>query len=179
MPAERDAQTINMSKSLKRAFIVIGLFFLCLFVAIGYTLTLAFRTHQPLVKERYYETGLDYQKRLDALERGREQGYAIQSAILGAKQVSRETPRLEWKLVNTQGRAIESAEFMVVFDRPASTKQQRVYRFDLSNGEKVNETTYAFATDIELPASGYWEVKFDGSVNGDADVFARSRFFAQ
>lgn len=171
-----------MGTELRRAFIVIGVFFLTLFVAIGYTLKLAFENHQPLLVDRYYERGLDYQQYLDGLERGRSEGWDFEAKILEeGTALSRGEQNIEVRLVNRKSAQIspKNASVRLTFDRPATTEGRREFEFSLDDARKVAGDGYAFVAAVELPRSGYWDVRLDGRINDGADVFRQARILVR
>ncbi|MCB1200396.1 MAG: FixH family protein [Leptospiraceae bacterium] len=66
-----------MSKSLKKALVLIGIFYLFMFAAIGYTLAIAFEKHQDVMDEAYFEKGLNYQETLDRRALAQKNGWYV------------------------------------------------------------------------------------------------------
>ncbi len=172
-----------MGKELRRAFIIIGVFFLTLFAGIGYTLKLAFENHQPVLVDRYYERGLDYQKHLDALERGRSEGWDFEAPMLeDGAALARGEQNIEVRLVNRKSpkvsEKIENASVRLTFDRPATTDGRQEFEFSLADAQKSGDG-YAFVAAVQLPRPGYWDVRLDGTINDGADVFRQSRILVR
>jgi nitrogen fixation protein FixH len=171
-----------MSRSLKRAFILIGVFFIALFIGIGFTLKLAFASHEPVTDERYYERGLDYQQRLDALSRGEANGWELDSSLFQDPEATTLAPgvtAVEWTLTNRRGEEIQNAEVRITLDRPATSAGRTTRVVRLADGERINASLYRFKTDLALPRAGYWDVTFEAKVNADAELSRTGRVFVR
>ncbi len=171
-----------MSRSLKRAFTIIGLFFIALFIGIGFTLKLAFENVEPVTDERYYERGLDYQQRLDALNRGEANGWELDSSLFQdpeARPLAPGVHPVEWTLANRRGEEIQDAEVRITLDRPATSSGRTTSVVRLADGERINASLYRFKTNLALPRGGYWDVTFEAKVNSDAELSRTSRVFVR
>lgn len=171
-----------MSQSLKRAFILIGAFFIALFIGIAFTLKLAFESHEPVTDERYYERGLDYQQRLDALSRGAAEGWELDSSLFQdpeAASLAVGIAPVEWTLANRRGEEIKNAEVRITLDRPASSAGRTTSVVRLADGERINASLYRFKTNLALPRAGYWDVTFEAKINADAELSRTSRVLAR
>lgn len=167
-----------MSRSLKRAFTLIGAFFIALFIGIGFTLKLAFENHEPVTDERYYERGLDYQQRLDALNRGAAEGWELDSSLFEdpeARPSETGVIPVEWTLANRRGEEIKNAEVRITLDRPASSQGRTTSVVRLADGERISASLYRFKTNLSVPRAGYWDVTFEAKLNSDAELSRTSR----
>ncbi|MBX7057659.1 MAG: FixH family protein [Leptospirales bacterium] len=154
-----------MSRSLRTAFITIGLFFAVLFAAGAYTMKLAFAGHEPALNEGYYEMGLDYQPRLDALRRGREQGWRLLPDFENHAVLSNAAPVVVWRLQAPPGRSIESAKLSITVEHPASVRGRRQVQATLDQAQREGPSMLVFRTPLKFERSGVYEIQAELSVN--------------
>lgn len=154
-----------MSKSMRTAFILIGAFFVALFIGLGITLRLAFSGFEPAMDENYYEKGLDYQPRLDALQRGKEQGWTLSPGFANRSAIPASTEQIVWRLENRSGAAVESGELRVTIDRPASVRGRQVEVQPLSDARRVAAGSIEFVTPTRFRVPGEYEIGAVATVN--------------
>lgn len=143
-----------MSRSLKRAFTLIGVFFAVLFVAIGATLSLTFAAFEPPMDDSYYRRGLEYQQQLQKLADGRQSGWKL---VLF--NISRDKPvvvgpvPVELHLIGG-GPYDGVVEMDLRLERPASTRGRQLLRF---RGQRSG-SKFVFKGMLQVSAPGAWEL---------------------
>ena len=141
-----------MSKSLKQAFALIGLFFALLFAAVAITLQLAFAGFEPSLDDSYYRRGLDYQERVNRLERGRKAGWEL-SLRLPPEPVPMGPVVIEAMLAGS-GAKEEQPELQLRLERPASTRGRQSV---IVRGRRVGNAL-RFRAEMPVRAPGTWEL---------------------
>ncbi len=158
-----------MSKSLRQAFWLIGVFFALLFVAIGYTLHLAFSGFEPSMDEAYYRKGMDYQVHIDRFRRGETAGWRLEGGIPSTGVTVGNRP-VRFRL--TAPKPIgETVRLQLRLERRASTRDRQQI---VVPGE-VRGNDVAFSGSLRVPGPGSWELFADAGTATTA-VFRRMPF---
>lgn len=166
-----------MSKSLKRAFIAIAFFFVCLFGAAGYTIALAVKHSEPILDERYYEKGLDYEKRLSKMRLANEEGWDFETKLLSERNLPYNETGYKIALQIPEGQAPQKVNLTVTIDRPASSK----FRVEKTlTGEQAvkRNNEWVFQTDLAMPAPGYADIKLEANIDDRVVLYKNHRAYA-
>ncbi|MCB1305629.1 MAG: FixH family protein [Leptospiraceae bacterium] len=152
---------------MKTAFWLIGIFFVVLFIALGYTLKVAFENQEPILDESYYEKGLDYQAHIDAREKAEKLGFVIQSDLFEKSSLSRGQQNLKWTLVIPAGQSVDrnSLEFKLILDQPATSKYRQIVDIKGSEASEQNGNL-VFEKEVTLNRPGYWDLSLEGKADG-------------
>jgi len=76
--------------SVKRIFYIIGGFFVIFFVAVGYTIYIAQKNFEPVMDQRYYEKGLNYEQRKHEFEKSKEKNWQASINILDRDSIKKD-----------------------------------------------------------------------------------------
>ena len=167
-----------MSRSLKIAFTFIGSAFLLLFLAIGITLRLAYQNFEPITDSDYYRKGLEYQSRLDSVDRAKTNGWLLDSNFFHSNNIKAGKFQTEFVLSNSQNKALESGKIRVLLERPATSSAKRIYDMDVSLSQKATGGDYVVPLEILIPESGSWDVSVEMVIDNDMLIMKQKRIFA-
>lgn len=147
----------NMDKSLKRAFIVIGIAFSALMGATVYTLKVALAGHEKVVDPAYYEKGNNYDKIVAQKKEFLKEGYDFYSPIL-EKRTSLHSGSNPVEIQFRKG-DIPITDAIVVFywERPATKK------FD-SNVSLVHSKDGIYTGNVQILSYGQWVLTVSAKV---------------
>lgn len=169
-----------VSRSLKIAFGIIGVVFVIFFVAMYHFVKTAFDVYEPPVEERYYEKGLDYQKRVSEFERARAAGWSMQVNVFEGKSVKKGANLL--RIVLVRDASIKQPEAAaqdpgrlaahVTVSHRASLKGGRSYDFRLSDFQKRSADHMELEQTMDVPLSGRVEVTVEARPSADSAIFA-------
>lgn len=164
---------------MKTAFWLIGIFFLLLTGGLAYTLKLALDHSEPILDEKYYEKGLDYQAHIDAREKAVALGYRLEGEVFDASSLPRGKQSLSWTLVVPQEQNLkpEDVEFRVTLDQPATSKYRQVVNIAAADIQQENGNL-VFQKEIDIARPGYWDVIIEGQM-GDLYVHRSQRLAVQ
>lgn len=162
-----------MSKDLKIAFSVIVVFFLGLFVAVGVTIRLAVKDHEPVIDENYYERGLLYENEAELLRRAEDEKWVLQSEILDQRTMRPGEREVSIKIFSETGVALTGADVTVKVELPASVKYRKIHDF-----KPVEGSPGLYTGRLNLPNPGMWEIVVKAEINNNAMVVERRRVTA-
>jgi hypothetical protein len=161
-----------VSSSLRRAFIVIGLFFAVFFVAIFYTVRTAVQSYEPPTDPGYHEKGMDYQKRIDEFDRAKERGWSLKVNLFDKDSIPYGENTLTVLLEKDASKP--SGEFgplnrdavIVIISHPASVEGRKILQFPASDfARSGNQMKMDKKIDVSL--KGVAEISIE--VRPDAD----------
>lgn len=168
-----------MSRSLKIAFGLIGVVFVIFFAGMYHFVSTAFAVYEPPVEERYYEKGLDYQKRVSEFERARAAGWTMQVNLFEGKTVKKGVNSLRIVLLRDPSikRPAVAAEdpgrmaAHVTISHRASLKGGRTFDFHLSDFQKRSDDRMELEQPVEVPLSGRVEVTVETRPTADSAIY--------
>ena len=166
-----------MSKSLRRAFYCIGLAFLGLFTWLFFMVNIAFEIDEPVLDTSYYKKGMNYQKRIDGLKKGREAGYLLESKIFSTGQANQGEIPTEFLLRGPDESFPREVDFQVRMERPASIKGRKIIRLKLADARRQSAREYVFPATLQAPLPGYWEIHVEVNLGADAILYRRHRIY--
>lgn len=161
-----------MSKSLRTAFILIGVTLTSVITFLVLVTRMAILQHEPVMDSSYYEKGLDYEARIRSLKKAEEQGWALNVPFKDFGELSRGSNPLSMTL--TGPAAPKSAVLRVIVERPATAKDRKTIEVDMSKAKPV-PGGLEFAVDLNLPEHGQYEISSEVRVNNEADVYVRRK----
>ncbi len=163
-----------MSRSMKRAFAIIGGFFILLWVSIAYTLTLAFRHFEPVMDPNYSirQAHLPPQP----VEQSRS-AWALSSPLFEQERISRGTLVIPIRLASRTGAIVPAGTLEVRCERPATTVGGSFQTIPLENVQQGKPGEYEVA--VPIPSPGFWEVSVIAKIKDGEPVYLRHRFVAQ
>ncbi|PJZ26374.1 nitrogen fixation protein FixH [Leptospira hartskeerlii] len=146
-----------MDVSLKRAFWVIKIAFLALFVATFFTVKLALAGHTPTIDSNYYEKGLKYEQSILSQRKMIEAGYGFQanwiqnpSALHSGKQ------ELELEFQHGQQK-IKDAQIQVQLDKTATEKFNEIITLKETSPGKYKGM-------LSIPFPGEWRISISAKI---------------
>ncbi|GBF37306.1 FixH family protein [Leptospira johnsonii] len=146
-----------MDVSLKRAFWVIKIAFLALFVATFYTVKLALAGHTPTIDSNYYEKGLKYEQSILSQRKMVEAGYGFQADWLqnpNIIQSGKQELQLEFK---HNGQKIQGAHIQVQLDKTATEKFNETITLKEATPGKYQGT-------LSIPFPGEWRISISAKI---------------
>ena len=165
-----------MSKSLKRAVIVMGIAFAILVAGIVYSFKIASDSFEPAMHEDYVNRGLDYQKLLDSNEKARSEGWSLEVKT-GTLHTAIENI-LPITVANEKGLPIESIEFEAYLERPATMKKRRKIIIDNVEG-CVQSAACNLQGKVDKLAPGYYDLMIIAILNKSSRLVLQKRMIAQ
>jgi hypothetical protein len=161
-----------MSKSLRIAFILIGLTLSATIIFLVLVARVAIQNHEPVMDSSYYEKGLDYEARVRSLKKGEEQGWVLDVPFQEGAEMPRGTSKLVLKLSGPA--QPKSAALRVMVERPATAKYRQTIELNMS-GAKAVPGGLEFPVEINLNERGTFEIFSEVRVNDEADVYVRRK----
>lgn len=156
-----------MSKSLKKAMILIGIFYTMMFGAIGYTLNKAFSEHQDVMDTEYYSKGLDYQAIIDRRAKAKKAGWSLKGLPQDNSHFKAGVPiPLEVIIKGNDGKNVNQAQLKIVLDKRAGGG--RLKDIIISPNEKG-----ILKGQFILPEAGYWEVYIFADLKDAGEIVER------
>ncbi len=149
----------NLSKSVKRAFIAMGIAFFFLIVATIYTVYIANKDFEPVADPNYYEKGLNYDKEIEKKLEMLEEGYHFETNLLtdryplktGSNKVS---VNLLKKDINVQ-----DAKVFIQWERAATHKFTKKVELNFSKEDLLYTGT------VDIPHYGQWIITLSSDIN--------------
>ncbi|MDH5719674.1 MAG: FixH family protein [Spirochaetia bacterium] len=161
-----------MSKSLKIAFILIGVFFLILFSVNFYYVTLAHEVKQPLIDERYYEKGLFFQEELNKKARAKEEKWKLESEILINGNLKEGENEIKVRIFSEKNIAVTDAEVYIFLERTATANLRQKIKLLIEKPEKNAGDGVFFKGKLNVPAKGNWDLSIKALINKKAALDA-------
>ncbi|TGM11510.1 nitrogen fixation protein FixH [Leptospira selangorensis] len=146
-----------MDVSLKRAFWVIKIAFLALFVATFYTVKLALSGYTPAIDSNYYEKGLKYEQSILSQRKMIEAGYGFQADWIqkpSILQSGKQELQLEFKHGQEK---IKGAQIQVQLDKTATEKFNETITLKEITPGKYKGT-------LSIPFPGEWRVSISAKI---------------
>ena len=165
-----------MSTSLKKAFSLIIAFFITLWIAIAYTLTLAFTHFEPVVDPNYsIKKKTLHPVAVDAAK----SRWSLGSSLFDQDALRRGELTLPIVLASRVGRTPEQLRLEVRLERPATRKGGSMRVLTLDDARRDESGRYHFEVTLPVPAPGYWEAELRAKLGESEEIFARHRWFVQ
>ena len=165
MPAIRhvDAQEART----KRIFLAaLAAFSLTVLTVNGFMIYMASASWTGLSVENAYESGLDYNQRLEQARLQAENGWTSELAVSQAQPGS---GTVEFRLVDAKARPLSGATVEMMLFRPTSDgRDAKVALVEEANG--------VYRADVAVPAPGIWDAYIAASTS-DGDYHRRERLF--
>lgn len=161
-----------MSKSLRNAFILIGLALGSVMIFLTLVARMAIMSHEPVMDSSYYEKGLDYEARVRSLRKGEEGGWVLDVPFKDFAELPRGANQLTMKL--TGPAQPRSAVLRVILERPATAKQRQTVEVDMA-GAKVVPGGLEFPVALTFAEHGTFEISSEVRINNEADVYVRRK----
>ncbi|BDA78660.1 hypothetical protein LPTSP3_g15900 [Leptospira kobayashii] len=138
-----------MHKSLKQAFLLIGVTFLTLFLATFITVRIALAGHTPPVDSNYYEKGLNYDQTVATQKEMLSEGYDFEAAWF-QKQTSLKPGKQTVAVKFIRGKeTVSEADLKLKLERSATDSFNRTVKLkEISKG--------IYQGEIEIPFAGSW-----------------------
>lgn len=173
-----------MSSSLRRAFIVIGLFFVVFFVAIFYTVRTAVKSYEPPTDPAYHEKGLDYQKRNDEFDRARARGWTAKINLFDAESIQAGENTLTVVLEKDPSKP--AGEFgpadrdavLVTISHPASVEGRKLLQFPASDFVRSGNTMQ-MSKKVDVSLKGVVEVSVEVRPDADSAIHISKKLTVQ
>ncbi|TGM86679.1 FixH family protein [Leptospira licerasiae] len=146
-----------MDVSLKRAFWVIKIAFLALFVATFFTVKLALAGHTPTIDSNYYEKGLKYEQSILSQRKMIEAGYGFQSDWIknpNSLRSGKQDLLLEFKHGEQK---IKGAQIQVQLDKTATEKFNESIVLQETSPGKYQGT-------LSIPFPGEWRISISAKI---------------
>ncbi|PJZ79060.1 FixH family protein [Leptospira neocaledonica] len=146
-----------MDVSLKRAFWVIKIAFLAIFVATFYTVKLALAGHTPAIDSNYYEKGLKYEQSILSQRKMIEAGYGFQADWIqnpNSMRSGKQELQLEFK---HYGQKIKGAQIQVQLDKTATEKFNETITLKEGTSGKYQGTLF-------VPFPGEWRISISAKI---------------
>lgn len=169
-----------LSKSLKRAFWMIGLLFIFLVAGLGVILKIAFEHQTPILDEAYYEKGLNWQTYKDRYRRAAKEGWKLQGQIFDQSVLDR-SKNPQTVVVDLLGPApavgkLKDAgdsglKLTLVLERPASTKDRQIVELKPSPFNKKDRLRYQ--GELRVPGPGRWELVVSADIDDKRSLYRR------
>ncbi|TGL58388.1 FixH family protein [Leptospira sarikeiensis] len=146
-----------MDTSLKRAFLVIKIAFLTLFVATFFTVRMALAGHTPAIDSNYYEKGLKYEESILSQKKMIQNGYTFEGAwIQNLEKLKTGKQSLALDFLQN-GKKIRNAKIVLQLDKTATAKfNQTVELKETSAGN--------YAGEILIPFQGDWRISLSAKI---------------
>ena len=146
-----------MDVSLKRAFWVIKIAFLALFVATFYTVKLALSGHTPAIDSNYYEKGLKYEQSILSQRKMIEAGYGFQADWIQNPKLLK-SGKQELQLEFKHGKEkIKGAKIKVQLEKTATEKFNETITLKEITPGKYQGT-------LSIPFPGEWRVSVSAKI---------------
>lgn len=150
----------NLSKSMKRAFFVMGIAFFFLIVATSITLYFANKDFEPVIDPNYYEKGLNYDKEISQKKELIAEGYHYETTLL-TERYPLKTGKNQVKVrILKNDSKIEDVKMNLVWERPATHKFTKKIRMDFSKEES------SYVGQVDIPFYGKWFVTLSSVIDG-------------
>ncbi len=140
-----------MHRSLKQAFVLIGITFALLFTATFVTVRIAVAGHTPPVDSNYYEKGLKYDQTVASQREMVKMGYELHTPWL-SQPTSLKPGKQNISVRFQKGKeSISGAQIQLKLERSASDTFNRTLL--LKEIDKGN-----YSGELEIPFSGSWRI---------------------
>ncbi|GIX42932.1 MAG: hypothetical protein KatS3mg129_2665 [Leptospiraceae bacterium] len=168
--------------SVKRIFYIIGGFFIVFFVAVGYTIYLAQKNFEPVMDKRYYEKGLNYEKRKNEFLKARQKDWKVYVNFLDKDTINKNY-LLEIHLSNQNNIKdfFSNPERNVVdlkISLPATIKRHYEFQF-VEKDFKINNNSVILQKEIQIPVPGLYEFRLELRPENDAAIFYSKKLYVE
>jgi len=167
--------------SVKRIFYIIGGFFVIFFVAVGYTIYIAQKNFEPIMDQRYYEKGLNYEQRKHEFEKSKEKNWQATINILDRDSIKKDF-LLEVRLNNSNLKDFFSDPERNVVDLkisyPATMKGSYEFQF-VEKEFKVKNNHIVLEKQLQIPVAGFYEFRIEVRPEKDAAMFFSKKIFVE
>lgn len=174
----------NMHKSVKMAFFLIGVMFLCLFIATAITIQHASSQPISVVESDYYEKGLNYEKSIQDLKDLKAEGYSF-SGEMFSDDFTFKTGDNEIVMSFTKnGQEIPSAEVTLLLERSTTDKYNVPLKLINCSDASMKSETFRWAKvcvqdgkvsagkfvgNLRIPGKGLWLITVKGQFAGEKE----------
>ena len=169
----------NMHKSVKIAFFLIGVMFLCLFIATA--VTIQHTSSQPIsvVESDYYEKGLNYEKTIRDLKELKAEGYNFSGEVFSDNFTFKTGDNEIVVFFTKNGQEIPSAEVTLLLERSTTDKYNVPLKLvncsDASIKSEINQVCIKngkvspgkFVGNLRIPGKGLWLITVKGEFPGE------------
>ena len=166
---------MNLSKSLKRSFILMGASYAILIIAIVYSFNLANRVFEPVIDNKYYEKGLDFQKIRSADLLAKKDGIKLKVQLLDTSKKSKKL--LDVKITSPWNNRLTEDSIRIVSSEPASIKNQFEARPKLKKRQCKQRCETHYTANIHFPKQGYWDITTEVTFKSGARKYSQQRVF--
>ncbi len=172
----------QLHPSVKRIFLIIGGFFFLFFLAIGYTIYIAQKNFEPIMDSRYYEKGLNYEKRKKEFLKAKERNWIADVNILKEETLTKNF-NLNIKLQNDQYlKSFFSNENRTVvtlkISYPASIR--KYYEFSFKESDfSLNSNSIELNKNISLPSHGNFEFSIEIHPEENATIYYTKKIYVE
>ncbi len=172
----------SLHPSVKKIFYVIGTFFLIFFIAVGYTIYIAQKNFEPVMDVRYYEKGLDYEKRNQEFKKAQEKNWKVSINLLELEKITKKynlyidlfNPNYLNDFFSDENRTV----IEIYVSHPATLK--RLYNFEFYEKDfKKEKDLVKFQKEIEIPLSGFYEFRIEIRPEKDAAIFYSKKIYVE
>ncbi|MCB1193064.1 MAG: FixH family protein [Leptospiraceae bacterium] len=150
----------NLSKSMKRAFFIMGIAFFFLIVATVYTVYLATKEYEPVVDPNYYEKGLNYDKEIGRKLEMKNEGYRFETNLLTEKYPLKTGSNTVSVLLFKNSEKVQDAKTFMQWERSATNKFTK--RVPLHFSKENSQYTGT----VDIPYYGQWIITLIAEING-------------
>jgi len=167
--------------SVKRIFYIIGGFFIIFFIAVGYTIYIAQKNFEPVMDQRYYEKGLNYEQRKHEFEKSKEKKWQAFINIL-EKDAIKKNFLFEVQLSNSNVKDFFSDPERNVVDLkisyPATMKGSYEFQF-VEKDFKVKNNSIVLEKQLQIPVAGFYEFRIEVRPEKDAAMFYSKKLYVE
>ena len=167
---------MNLSKSLKRSFILMGACYAILIIAIVYSFNLANRIFEPVIDDQYYEKGLDFQKVRSADLLAKKDGIQLKVQLLDTLKESEKLFNV--KITSPRNNRLKEDSIRIVSSEPASIKNQFEARPKLKKRQcKEERCETHYTANLNFSKQGYWDITTEVTFKSGARKYSQQRVF--
>ncbi|RHX84937.1 FixH family protein [Leptospira stimsonii] len=150
-----------LHKSMKLAFVWIGIAFVALIAATVVTIRYASEGYTGPIEKGYYEKGLNYEKSILEQRKMIAEGYSYESKLFTATPELKKGKNQISIQFKKSGTPISGAKLQILIERSATDEWNR--SLSLSEDSK-NHGTYVGT--VEIPEEGLWILSLQGEIEG-------------
>ncbi|PJZ52564.1 FixH family protein [Leptospira adleri] len=150
-----------LHKSMKLAFVWIGVAFAALIAATVVTIRYASEGYTGPIEKGYYEKGLNYEKSILEQRKMIAEGYSYESELFSSPQNIKKGKNLFSIRFRKADRPVTGAKLNILLERGATDEWNR--SIPLTEDPK-NSGTYR--GEVEIPESGLWILNLQGETEG-------------